>query len=135
MLAAILSDLAEKCWGLNIKIQHWTNVLWPQWLQKRSNQTFWKSNQLKSSKYWWEVWIVGRCLKKTKCPQQWGVFSFPLKHICDQVRDNIKYLTMTKARIDYKYLQKNSLLIQICWTLSFEFSYRLEFLSLSAFFC
>ena len=28
------------------------------------------SNQCKSSKYWWEVWILGRGRKKTKCPQQ-----------------------------------------------------------------
>ena len=34
------------------------------------------SNQCKYSKYWWEVWILGRGLKKTKCPQQWGVIVF-----------------------------------------------------------
>ena len=34
------------------------------------------SNQCKSYKYWWEVWILGRGCKKTKRPQQWGVCIF-----------------------------------------------------------
>ena len=48
--------------GRNLKIQHLTNILWPQWLKNSSTIFFLKiaSNQCKSSKYWWEVWILGR---------------------------------------------------------------------------
>ena len=39
-------------------------VFWPQWPQKRRTQKF--ENSLKSSKYWWEVWILGRGLEKNQ---------------------------------------------------------------------
>ena len=34
------------------------------------------SNHSKSFKYWWEVWVLGRGCKKTKGPQQWGVWDY-----------------------------------------------------------
>ena len=65
--------------GHNLKVQQRTffdlkrlacnspgSLLWPQWLKNSSTIFFLKiaSNQCKSSKYWWEVWMLGRGRKK-----------------------------------------------------------------------
>ena len=59
-LAANLSEMITKFRSRSLRIQH---------------QSSFDLNGLKTGtrKYWWEVWILGRGCKKTKCPQQWGV--------------------------------------------------------------
>ena len=72
MLAAKLSEMITRFQAHNLKIQHPTMtsmasiMVWPNILKI-------VSTKCKSSKYWWDVRILGRGRIKTKCPQQWGV--------------------------------------------------------------
>ena len=65
-LAAKLSEMITKFWGRNSKC----NIKCP--LTSMASKMVWPknlkiaSNQCKSSKYWWEVWILGRRRKKNQ---------------------------------------------------------------------
>ena len=69
-LAAKLSELITKLQGCCLKIQHQLSMTSKTTLPYVSKIA---SNQCICSKFWWELWIVGRDRKKSKSPQQWGV--------------------------------------------------------------
>ena len=59
------------------------------------------SNQCKSSKYWWEVWTLGRGRKKTKRPQQLGAGAQKELFIVKigQIRNNIYQILFRFLRL------------------------------------
>ena len=70
-----------RLWGtikMTNKSELWNSkwiILWPQWPHKWHTILKIASNQSKSSKYWWEVWMLGIGLKKqnTLSSEEWQV--------------------------------------------------------------
>ena len=57
------------------------------------------------SKDWWELWIVGRDHKKTKCPLQWGVTSLgPKMAIIEKLRNPFFWLRKCGKNTGYRII-------------------------------
>ena len=76
-VTAKLSEMITNFQGCNLKIQDWMSFDLNGLKNGSPKSLKIASNQCKSSKYWWKVWILGRVCKKPNVlsSEEWSFFS------------------------------------------------------------